>query len=133
MTVIVDTNVLLDVVTDDPVWYDWSSRQLEGLSLSGNLAINDVIFAELCPGFDSFEEVDGLIAEMGLAIRPIPRAALFLAAKVHEAYRSRGGKWLGVLPDFFVGAHAAVEGMPVLTRDTQRFRTYFPTLELITP
>lgn len=133
MTVLVDTNVLLDIVTDDPVWYDWSSRRLEALALQNSLVINDVIFAELCPGFARFEEVDDLVGDMGLAMRPIPHAALFLASKVHETYRGRGGKWLGVLPDFFIGAQAAVEGLPVVTRDVQRFRTYFPTVELITP
>jgi predicted nucleic acid-binding protein len=91
------------------------------------------VFAELAPGFNEFEDVTTLIEEMALVLRPIPLAALFLAGKVHQRYKARDGKREGVLPDFFIGAQAAVEGLRLLTRDTRRFRTYFPTVDLITP
>ncbi len=133
MTVLVDTNVILDIVTNDPVWKPWSLGQLNGLAINNQLAINDIIFAELAPGFDGFEEVDALVDEMGLVARPFTRAALFLASKVHQRYRQQSGAKEGVLPDFFIGAQAAVEELRLLTRDVRRFRTYFPQVELITP
>jgi predicted nucleic acid-binding protein len=133
LTILVDTNVLLDIVTDDPNWKSWSLGQMNALAINDDLAINDVVFAELAPGFQTFEEVDRLIEEMGLNMRPIPKGALFLAGKVHQTYRSRSGTREAALPDFFIGAQAAVEGLPLLTRDTRRFRTYFPTVDLITP
>lgn len=137
MTVLVDTNVILDILTNDPVWKQWSLDQMNRLSINDRLVINDVIFSELAPGFQKFEEVDGVVDEMGLDLRPIPRAALFLAGKVHQRYRQRArvdqDAKTSVLPDFFIGAQAAVEGLALLTRDTRRFRTYFPKLELITP
>ena len=133
MIVLVDTNVLLDVVTDNAEWYDWSVARMNGLALQHTLAINDIIYAELSPSFDRFEEVSSVVAEMRLELRPIPTAALFLAGKTHYAYRRAGGVKTGVLPDFLIGAQAAVEGLLVLTRDTRRFRSYFPTVELITP
>lgn len=133
MTVLVDTNVILDVVTNDQVWKPWSLDKLNRLAITDRLAINDVIFAELAPGFDKFEEVDDLVDEMGLEFRPMPRSALFLAGKVHQQYRQRSGAKDGVLPDFFIGAQAAIEGLPLLTRDTRRFRGYFPSIDLIAP
>ena len=133
MTVLVDSNVLLDVITDNPEWYDWSVMQLNGLAINEELAINDVVFAEICPSFQRFEDVSAVIEQMGLSLRPMPRAALFLAANAHRAYRRAGGSREGTLPDFFVGAQAAIEGFRLLTRDARRFDTYFPTLELITP
>jgi predicted nucleic acid-binding protein len=133
LTVLVDTNVILDIVTNDPLWKPWSLDSLNRLAIEHRLAINDVIFAELAPGFDTFEEVDRLVDEMGLALRPIPRAALFLAGKVHQKYRRRAGIKAGVLPDFFIGAQAAIEGLTLLTRDVGRFGAYFPTINLVTP
>ena len=133
MTVLVDTNVILDIVTDDPVFKPWSLGQMNRLAVAEDLAINDIIFAELAPGFDDFEKLTDAVDSMGLDLRPIPRAALYLAGRVHQDYRSRGGKRESVLPDFFIAAQAAVEGLPLLTRDTRRFHTYFPTLELISP
>jgi predicted nucleic acid-binding protein len=106
---------------------------MNGLSINEELAINDIVYAEISPSFQRFEEVSEVIERMGLRVRAIPRAALFLAARVHQAYRRGGGIRTGVLPDFFVGAQAAVEHLPLLTRDTDRYRTYFPTLELIAP
>lgn len=129
----VDTNILLDLVTDDPKWADWSTVQLEAASLRGPLLINDIVYAELSVRYDRIEELDALLDELGLDISPVPRAALFLAGKVFMRYRKSGGLRTGVLPDFFVGAHAAVSGLPLLTRDGRRYRAYFPSLELISP
>lgn len=131
--VFVDTNVLLDLVTDDPDWADWSEQQLDAAAVRGALRINDIIYAELSVRFSSIESLDAFIAAAGLALTPMPRAALFLAAKAFQSYRSAGGVRTGVLPDFFIGAHAAVESLPLLTRDTPRYRSYFPKLTLIAP
>jgi len=133
LTILVDTNVILDIFTNDSEFKAWSLAQMNRLAMTEDLAINDVVFAELAPGFDEFEKLSTAVDSMGLEIRPIPRAALYLAGRVHQDYRGRGGKREGVLPDFFIGAQAAVEGWSLLTRDTKRFHTYFPTLELITP
>ncbi|MBB4184651.1 hypothetical protein GGE07_001277 [Sinorhizobium terangae] len=130
---LIDTNVLLDVVTDDAKWADWSIAQLEAASLTGPLLINDTIYAELSVRYDRIEDLDAFLDEAGLEMTPMPRAALFLAAKVFTQYRRAGGSRTGVLPDFFIGAHAAVSQIPLLTRDTARYRTYFPSLALITP
>jgi predicted nucleic acid-binding protein len=130
---LVDTNVLLDLVTDDPIWADWSIAQLEAASLTGTLLINDVVYAELAVRYDRIELLEAFVDEAGLTIAPMPRAALFLAGKVFTQYRRSGGSRTGVLPDFFIGAHAAVNELPLLTRDVGRYRTYFPTLKLITP
>ena len=133
MIVLVDSDVLLDVMTDDPVWYGWSVGQMNGLAINNELAINDIIYSELAPSFSRFEELSLTVEDMGLRLRPMPRAALFLAGKVYRSYRRAGGMKTGVLPDFFIGAQAAVEALPVLTRDIRRYSTYFPTVDLITP
>jgi len=130
---LVDTNVLLDLVTDDPIWADWSIAQLEAASLDGPLLINDVVYAELAVRYNRIELLEAFVDEAGLIVAPMPRAALFLAGKVFTQYRRSGGSRTGVLPDFFIGAHAAVNELPLLTRDVGRYRTYFPTLKLITP
>ncbi len=130
---LVDTNVLLDLVTDDPQFADWSIAQLEAASLVGPLLINDVIYAELSVRYESKEQLDAFISGVGLKREPIPDAALFLAAKVFRKYRKAGGTRSGVLPDFFIGAHAAVRAVPLLTRDQGRYRSYYPTVELIAP
>jgi len=131
--ILVDTNVLLDVVTDDPEWADWSQHQLESAALRDRLAINAVIYAELSIGFARIEELEGVLEEAGIALAAIPQPALFLAGKVFRDYRRRGGIRTGVLPDFFIGAHAAVSQSSLLTRDAARYRTYFPTASLIAP
>jgi hypothetical protein len=130
---LVDTNVLLDLVTNDPIWADWSIGQLDATSLKGDLIINDVVYAELSVRFTTIEALDLMLDEAGIAIRSMPRPALFLAAKVFQRYRSVGGRRTSILPDFFIGAHAAVAGLTLLTRDVQRYRTYFPAVELVTP
>jgi predicted nucleic acid-binding protein len=130
---LVDTNVLLDVVTNDPQWADWSLRQLERRALQSRLVANPVVYAELSIGFQRIDEVEAFLEETGVEIEEIPRRALFLAGKAFRDYRARGGTKTGVLPDFFIGAHAVAEGMSLLTRDTRRYRSYFPTVMLITP
>jgi len=129
----VDTNVILDLVTDDPVWAIWSRDQLRQASRSGELLINDVVYAELAARYERIEDLDEMVAGTGLDLVPIPRAALFRAGKAFHRYRLAGGPRTGVLPDFFIGAHAAVAGRPLLTRDNTRYRIYFPNLELISP
>lgn len=130
---LVDSNVLLDVVTDDRRWAAWSERQLEAAALRGGLMINPVIYAEISVGFERIEEVDAVLEMSSIELVEIPRPALFLAGKAFRRYRARGGSRPGVLPDFFIGAHAAVAGLRLLTRDAGRYRTYFPTLVLVTP
>ena len=130
---LVDTNVLLDLVTDDPDWAGWSVAQLDAAAIRGGLAIDAVIYAELSVRFERIEALDATLAQAGIALLPIPRPALFLAGKAFQRYRASGGLRLAVLPDFLIGAHAAVAGLALLTRDAQRYRTYFPTVELIAP
>ncbi len=130
---LVDTNVLLDVLEDDPDWVDWSLHQLRAQSQIHGLAINPIIYAELSLAFTHFEALDAALDGMGLAVLDVPRPALFLAGKAFAQYRRRGGTKSNVLSDFFIGAHAAVAGVPILTRDTARYRTYFPSVHLIAP
>lgn len=130
---LVDTNVLLDLVTDDPNWAEWSVAKLEEAALKGPLCVNDVVYAELSIRYERIEDLDAMLADTAIEIAPPPRAALFLAGKVFIQYRKSGGSRTGVLPDFFIGAHAAVSGFPLLTRDGRRYRSYFPMLELIAP
>jgi predicted nucleic acid-binding protein len=131
--VLVDTNVLLDLATNDPIWADWSLGQLEAASLAGPLLINDIIYAELAVRYDRIEDLNAFIDLAELTQAPIPRAALFLAGKAFTRYRHAGGSRTGVLPDFIIGAQAAVQNLPILTRDIGRYQTYFPTVELISP
>lgn len=131
--IFVDSNVLLDIITNDPVWYGWSLAQLDAASLLGPLCINDVVYAEISVRYDRIEDLNEMLAETELRIEPIPREALFLAAKVFAQYRKSGGTRGGVLPDFFIGAHAAIGGLSLLTRDTKRFQTYFRSVKLISP
>ena len=130
---LIDTNVLLDLFTDDPNWSAWSAAQLDRLALLGQLLINDIVYAELSVSFATPDDVDEALARIGIEMTPTPRGALFLAGKAYRRYRSAGGTRTGVLPDFFIGAHAAVAKLPLLTRDARRYRAYFPTAELITP
>jgi predicted nucleic acid-binding protein len=130
---LVDTNVLVDVLQNDPQWADWSIAQLRAQAKLHALAVNPVIYAEMSLSFSTIEALDEVVKTMELELREIPRPALFLAAKAYALYRRRGGSKGQVLPDFFIGAHAAVEAWPLLTRDASRFKTYFPTLEVIAP
>lgn len=130
---LVDTNVLVDVLEDDPEWADWSIAQLRAQSKIHRLAINPVIYSELSLTFSTVEALDRTVDDLGLAMIEIPRPALFLAGKAFVRYRRQGGKKQNVLADFFIGAHAAVAGYTVLTRDTQRYAAYFPGVSLVSP
>ncbi len=130
---LVDTNVLLDLATDDPSWADWSIRQLDAAATRGPLIVNEISFAELSVRFGRIEDVDTFLVIGGFTMAATPREALFLAGKAFQSYRARGGTRTGVLPDFLIGAHAAVKEVPLLTRDLGRYRSYFPTVSLIAP
>jgi predicted nucleic acid-binding protein len=130
---LVDSNVLLDIFTRTPNWWEWAVIQLEEAVLHGPLLINDVIYAETSVRFHSIDDFDAALAKAGVAVAPVPHLALFLAGKAFAQYRSAGGILTGVLPDFFIGAHADVERLPLLTRDARRYRRYFPTVALIAP
>jgi predicted nucleic acid-binding protein len=130
---LVDSNVLLDVATDGQVWADWSQAQLEQAAAVGPLVINDVIYAEISARYPSVDVVDSILRDAGIDLAPMPRSALFLAGKAYLRYRAAGGVRTGVLSDFFIGAHAQVERLPLLTRDVRRYRSYFPKVELIAP
>lgn len=130
---LVDTNVLVDVLEDDPEWGDWSIGQLRAQSKIHRLAINLIIYSELSLTFSTVEALDRTIDDLGLAMVEIPRPALFLAGKAFVRYRRQGGRKQNVLADFFIGAHAAVSRYPLLTRDTRRYSSYFPTVQLIGP
>jgi predicted nucleic acid-binding protein len=130
---LVDTNVILDLVTNDPVWSGWSLRELELAAARDEIAINDIVYAELSIGFPSIEQLDSVLAIAGLVMAPIPRPALFLAGKTFQRYRRAGGTRTGVLADFFLGAHAVIEDAPLITRDTARYRSYFPGIAAARP
>ena len=130
---LVDTNVLVDVLEDDPEWADWSIGQLRAQSKIHRLAINPIIYSELSLTFSTVEALDRAVDDLGLAVIEIPRPALFLAGKAFVRYRRQGGKKENVLADFFIGAHAAVSRYPILTRDTRRYASYFTNVALIAP
>ena len=130
---LVDTNVLVDVLEDDPQWSEWSVRQLRAQSKIHRLAINPIIYAELSLTFSTAEALDQAIEDLDLAMVDIPRPALFLAGKAFIRYRRQGGTRTNVLGDFFIGAHAAVSGLVVLTRDTRRYASYFPSVVMVSP
>jgi len=131
--ILVDTNVLVDVLEDDPDWAAWSMAQLRAQSKIQRLCINPIIYAELSLTFSTVEALDRTLADLDLEMKEIPRPALYLAGKAFERYRRQGGGKGNVLADFFIGAHAAVTGCAVLTRDTRRYSTYFPKVGLIAP
>ena len=130
---LIDSNVLLDLVTDDERWANWSQAQLEQAAAAGPLFVNSVVYAEISTRHATVDSVDELLRSLDIEVASIPRTALFLAGKAYVHYRASGGLRTGVLSDFFIGAHAAVEQLPLLTRDVRRYRSYFPTVELIAP
>ena len=130
---LVDTNVLIDVLNNEPQWADWSIHQLRVQSKIHVLTINPIIYAELSCTFKKVEDLDEVLQVMGLKFNQITKPALFLAGKAFLRYRQQGGVKNSILADFFIGAHAAVSRLPVLTRDTQRYQTYFPTVKLVSP
>lgn len=133
MPVLVDSNVLLDVLTEDPRWFAWSSDALADRAERDVLAINPIIYAEVSVGFVRIEDLDAALPPPTFHRLALPWEAAFLAAKCFVAYRKRGGVRTSPLPDFYIGAHASVSGMKLLTRDATRYRTYFPKLGLIAP
>jgi predicted nucleic acid-binding protein len=132
-TTLVDSNVLLDVATDDPAWGAWSADALAQAADEGQLMINALIYAEVSAGFALIEDLDDALPADIYLRAPLPYEAAFLAGKAFVAYRKRGGERTAPLPDFYIGAHAAVIGCRLLTRDARRYRTYFPKIELIAP
>ena len=132
-TVLVDSNVLIDVLTDDPHWGDWSAEQIERLGDDSILAVNPIIYAEVSIGFECIEELEDALPSNFFARLPLPWEAGFLAGKCFLEYRRSGGLRRSPLPDFFIGAHAAISGLRLLTRDGKRYRSYFPRVVLVTP
>ena len=130
---LVDTNILVDVLENDPDWADWSVAQLQAQSKVHRLVINPIIYSELSLTFSSAEELDEVLDGMKLPVLEMPKPALFLAGKAFVQYRRSGGAKNNVLEDFFIGAHAAVSDLPLLTRDTRRYKNYFPSVKLVTP
>lgn len=132
-SVLVDSNVLLDVFLRDPQWFDWSSQMLAQCANESELIINPLIYAEISVGFQSEEELETLMFSLFFHREPLPYEAAFLAGKAFLSYRQNGGIRRSPLPDFYIGAHALTAGYRLLSRDRQRYRTYFPDLDLIAP
>lgn len=133
MAILIDSNVILDIVLKDPQWFNWSSNTVKSFSQSDVLVINTVIYSEVSIGYETIEEVEQLFMPNYFVREPIPWEACFLAGKCFVKYRKRGGTKNSPLPDFFIGAHALVKGLHLMTRDEARYKTYFPTLKLICP
>ena len=131
--ILVDTNVLIDVAIEDPRWAEWSSTQLAQARDSDRLALNAIVYAELSVHFDTVESLETILVPFRFERLHLPWEAAFLAAKAFRRYWQAGGTKSTPLPDFFIGAHAAVTGLPLLTRDPRRYRRYFPKVRLITP
>ena len=130
---LIDSSVVLDIVTDDPAWGDWSADALAQARDDGRLVINPIVYAEVSTGFKRIEDLEETIPASDFEREPLPYQAGFVAGKAFLIYRKRGGVRHSPLPDFYIGAHAAVSGYRLLTRDASRFRTYFPSVELIAP
>ena len=131
--VLVDSNVILDIFLDDPQWADWSESMLDKYCSQTSLYINGIIYSEISIGFDKIEDLEYAISKAGFQLIEIPKEALFLAGKAFLKYKKRKGTKINPLPDFFIGAQAAVLGLDLLTRDVSRYNSYFPTVKLITP
>ena len=133
MDVLVDSNIILDVLTEDPTWFSWSSTTLAHEADTNGLIINPIIYSEISIRFATIEELEEALDPLVFRKEPLPWEAAFLAGKVFLKYKRRGGSKTTPLPDFFIGAHALVAGVPLLTRDRKRYRRYFPNLHLIAP
>ena len=131
--VLVDSNVLLDIATNDPTWSDWSGRALAESAEHTTLIINPIIYAEVSIGYTTIEALDAAVPTTSFRREPLPWEAGFLAGKSFLRYRRRGGSRPSPLPDFYIGAHAAVGQLALLTRDAARYRSYFPTIEILAP
>ena len=130
---LVDSNVILDVLTEDADWYEWSASMLAAAANRGPLAINPIIYAEVSARFDRIEDLDDALPDRYYRRLPLPWAAAFLAGQCFVRYRRRGGQRRSPMPDFYIGAHAAIVGLTILTRDPRRYRAYFPTLRIVGP
>jgi predicted nucleic acid-binding protein len=130
---LVDSNVILDVLTEDDRWLDWSSDRLSDAARTGMLVINPIIYAEVAIGFERIEDLDDALPAQYYRRHPLPFEAAYLAGQCFLSYRRRGGDRRSPLPDFYIGAHAALAGFTLLTRDARRYRTYFPTLRIVAP
>jgi predicted nucleic acid-binding protein len=128
-----DSNVLLDVLTEDEEWFDWSADRLTHAASTGGIIINPIIYAELAAGFERIEDLDAALPATYYRRVPLPWDAAFLAGRSFVKYRRRGGERRSPMPDFYIGAHAAISGLTLLTRDARRYRTYFPTLRIVAP
>jgi len=133
LTILIDSNVLLDIFTQDPVWYEWSAGKLVENAEHHSLTINPIIYAEISVHFSSIEELDDALPPTDFRRLPLPWSAGFLAGRCFVLYRRRGGLRRSPLPDFYIGAHAAVSELSLLTRDPSHYRTYFPKVRLIAP
>lgn len=131
--ILVDSNVLIDLMKDDPRWADWSLQQLRMAKASDRLAINIVVYAEIAVAYPEPEQLDAFLADAGIGLQAVSPAAAFAASQAFVRYRRARGSRTGVLPDFFIGAQAQVERWTLLTRDAARYRTYFPSVSLISP
>jgi predicted nucleic acid-binding protein len=131
--VLVDSNVLLDVLTEDPDWLEWSSRALEEAAETSVLVLSPLVYAEVSVRFETIEELENALTASYFRREALPWEGAFLAGKCFLAYRRRGGRSRSPLPDFYIGAHAAIRGHTLLTRDAARYRTYFPGLDLVCP
>ena len=131
--VMVDSNVILDIVTEDATWFRWSAAKLESLAETHLLVINPIIYSEVSIGFDRMEDLDAVLPPEFYRREPLPWEAGFLAGKCFVKYRRSGGARRSPFPDFYIGAHAAVRGIPLVTRDPRRYRRYFPRLTLVAP
>lgn len=131
--ILVDSNIILDILTFDPNWYEWSSNKIKLLSQSHELIINDIIYTEISIGFKKIEELEAVINKNFFKLTPMSKEILFLAGKAFQKYKLNGGVRNSILPDFFIGAHASIVKIYLLTRDVGRYKTYFPKINLITP
>lgn len=131
--ILIDSCVVTDLTDPESAWFEWSASTLERLDQNNTMVINPIIYAECSVGFERIEEMEALFEPLGFAMKPIPREALFLAGKAFLQYKRRKGEKGNVLPNFFIGAHAAIAGYPLVSRDKGRFSTYFPSVELIIP
>jgi predicted nucleic acid-binding protein len=130
---LVDTNVLVDILSNDPIWLRWSADELDRRREAGSLYINGITYAELAVRIEAEADLQAALTDLGIRLERTPISALFMAGQAFRRYRLAGGPRIAILPDFFIGAHAQVAQWPILTRDVRRYRTYFPDVDLITP
>ena len=131
--VLVDSNVLIDVIDNDPKWADWSEAQLAPLVEAGLAVINPLIYAEVAASFNSLEDLEGALQPLNLSRESLPWPAAYLASQAFQLYRRRGGARRSPMPDFYIGAHASLAGYALLTRDARRYREYFPKVKIVSP